>query len=163
MKKILFSIIAAVSLLASCQKEQPGMTATVDLAGEWVVTYDVVAGGQNYGDAYGIGEVHLQTYNTQANKATEMWVDDLGNFWEYKLTVACDVKSLTFSTSDFVDNEYYECKVKVSNGKITLDGAKTPSGMPADAIEFDVEFDDDDDAYVYHVHGYRYTGFAADE
>ena len=47
-------------------------------------------------------------------------------------------------------------------------GAQTPSGMPADAIEFYITFSDDEDGPAYgwdsfYIHGYRYTGFAGDE
>ena len=60
-------------------------------------------------------------------------------------------------------NLIYESNVQISAGKITYGGATTPAGKPADAIEFLLQFDDDDYGFVYKVHGYRYTGLASDE
>ena len=54
----------------------------------------------------------------------------------------------------------------VTGGKIIKNGATTPSGQPADAIEFYILFSDDryaGDMYDrLYVHGYRYTGFVND-
>lgn len=155
----------------SCAKDEVGGTATQTVAGEWVVT---VAAADANGtilyedeDLYELGQIKIFTYNTAKNVPTEMWIDDNEEFWEFKLVVNLDYGNATFSTDDFVDNEYYNCGVKISNGKISFGAATTPSGMPADKIEFDIVFDDD--SYVpaywhhYYISGYRYTGFAADE
>jgi hypothetical protein len=75
---------------------------------------------------------------------------------------------LTFSGQN-ADNLYGDgCVINVTGGKIVKGGAKTPSGMPADAIEFYITFSDDEDGPAYgwdsfYIHGYRYTGFAGDE
>ncbi|MCS3174453.1 hypothetical protein NXW76_26395 [Bacteroides thetaiotaomicron] len=47
-----------------------------------------------------------------------MWLDDLGNFWEYKLKVNVNYAARTFSTTGFVDNVTYESKVKITDGKV---------------------------------------------
>ena len=78
----------ACLLFASCEKEMPGMTETVDLAGQWYVQVDYVDGEDVYEDFYGIGRILMLTYNTSANKADEMIIDDLGNFWEFKVKVS---------------------------------------------------------------------------
>lgn len=158
-------MLASVVLFASCAKDPIGNTATVGMAGEWYVTVDAVDenGEVLYEDPYEMGNVIFSTFNTAANKADEMFVSDNNNFWEFQVQVKSDPASMTFETEGVAANIVYECGVKISSGKITLDGATTPSGMPADAIEFLLSFDDDDNGLTYKVHGYRYTGFAGDE
>lgn len=169
MKKTLLILgLAVCAAFTACKKDEIGGTATEALAGEWVVLIDAVdASGQIvYEDPFGMGESFVYTYNTSANKPDVMFLDDQGEFWEYKCKVNCNAESLTFSASG-AEDLYNGISVDVSGGKITLGGATSPSGMPVDAIEFYITFSDDD--YVgnlydkLYIHGYRYTGFAADE
>ena len=107
----------------------------------------------------------MLTYNTSANKADEMIIDDLGNFWEFKVKVGCDVEKRSFS-ADAAGNlveDYEDLICKVSNGKVVVDGTETPSGQKADYIEFYIEFSDDDPGAVYKISGWRYTGFENDD
>ncbi|MCS2850460.1 hypothetical protein NXX05_24180 [Bacteroides thetaiotaomicron] len=63
-------------------------------------------------DPFGAGHLQMSTYNTASNSETEVWLDDLGNFWEYKkLKVNVNYAARTFSTTGFVDNVTYESKV----------------------------------------------------
>ena len=171
MKKAIYLLMLVVSIVfTSCEKDEIGGTATEALAGEWYVTVDAVdASGNVVGeDFFGLGRVMMNTYNTAANNANEIWIDDCGNFWEFKVKATADINSLTFQTNGAVANNYYDCYVTIEGGKITLNGATTPHGTPADAIEFYVSFDDDDypAAYgyaKYKVSGYRYTGLVEDE
>lgn len=173
MKKIIYIFLLSLSitLFTSCEKDEIGGTATEQLAGEWVVT--VIAVDANdaviYSDdeLFGIGHFPLLTYNTAANQPSEMWIDDSGNFWDFKAIVNADVTALTFN-ANAVKNAAYDCKVTIKDGKILKGAATTPSGMPADSIYFHVNFDDDGypEAYgydSYRIAGYRYTGFAGDE
>jgi hypothetical protein len=61
--------------------------------------------------------------------------------------------------------EYEDIKVKITEGKILLGAATTPSGMPADSIYYKIQFDDDGvgGTEIYVVHGYRHTGLANDD
>lgn len=166
MKKILNIAFLLTLFLSfgSCSKEDIPMTSTVELAGEWMVTVDVIDGDDVYEDGYGMGQMLWLTYNTNADNGKELWLDDLGNFWETKVKLPCDVQTLTFGSSTPVENQAYEdCEVTVTDGKIVKNGTLTPSGMPADSIEFYITYSDDDYGYVYYVHGYRRTGFVADE
>ena len=98
MKKVIYLLMMCAGvLLSSCEKDEIGGTATEALAGEWTVTVDAVDGSGNVveEDFFGLGRVMLNTYNTAANLPTEMYVDDLGNFWEYKVKVQSDVNTLT--------------------------------------------------------------------
>ncbi|PPL04656.1 lipid-binding protein [Parapedobacter indicus] len=158
-------------LISSCEKDDIGGTNGEKTAGEWYVTVVAVdeAGNVVYEDdeLFGIGHFHLDTYNTVANDPNEMWIDDNTNFWETKGKISVDPNALTFSGED-VQNEYYDSQFTVTNGKILLKAATTPSGMPADSIVFNLNFSDDDypkelGFSSYLVSGYRYTGFAGDE
>lgn len=165
-------MMCAGLLLVSCEKDEVGGTATEALAGEWYVTVDAVDANGNVvwsdDDLFGMGNIFLYTYNTAANIPTEMYVDDMGYFWEYKVRVKCDVNSLTFETNGSAANEYYDCGVTIDGGKILPGAATTPHGTPADSIVFYVSFSDDTypAAYgyaKYRVSGYRYTGLAEDD
>ncbi|MFI3279382.1 MAG: lipid-binding protein [Rikenellaceae bacterium] len=160
MKKIfsflLLSVVALCTL--SCEKDEVGGTATENMAGEWYVSVDMIGpDGTNYGDYYGVGEFIIQTYNTNANIPTEMYVDDCYNFWAFKTIVDIDYDAMTFSSTASYD-EYYGITVNVTDGKITTDGAISITGMPADAITLTCEFSDDEGWY-YVFSGYRWTGF----
>lgn len=169
MKRILYLLMCAGALLASCEKDEIGNTATKALAGEWYVTVDAVDAGGTvlHEDPYGAGHTMLYTYNTAANVPTEMYLEDDGNFWEYKVRIKSDVNALTFSTEGNAANEFYECNVTIESGKVLPGAATTPHGTPADSIIFYVTFSDDDKIPALYsklkVAGYRYTGLASDE
>lgn len=157
--------------IVSCEKDEIGGTNGERTAGEWYVTVVAVDETGNVvmedADLFGIGHFHLDTYNTSTDDPTEMWIDDNKNFWETKGKVTVDPNALTFSGTD-VENQYYDSKFTVSNGKILMRAATTPSGMPADSIVFDIAFDDDTnlpigDAVSYRITGFRYTGLVGDE
>jgi len=171
MKKVFYILgILSTMLVASCQKDPVRMTATAEMAGQWYVTVDAAKGGQVvYEDVFGLGNIKMFTSNTAADIATEMLLSDDRDdpFWDFKVRINADPAAMTFS-ADNVDNLNHDCKVTVTGGKIVKGGATTPSGMPADAIEFYVSFSDDEDGPEYgwdsfYVHGYRYTGLANDD
>ena len=173
MKKVKYLLLMAIcAIMVSCEKEEIGGTATQSLAGEWYVTVDAVdeKGKLVYTgeEVFGMGQFHVNTYNTAANVPNEIWVDDLGNFWEFKVKASADVNNYTFNTPDSVANAYYDCKVLIEGGKILPGAATTPHGTAADSIVFYVSFDDDPypAAYgyaKYKISGYRYTGLASDD
>ena len=175
MKKIFTIALAVISLaLMSCQKDPIGGTAAQAISGEWYVYgYVVDEAGTILDetfvtDAFGVGKIHVVTYNTSANETNQIFISDLGNFWDFTVKVACDLNALTFGNSAEADNYAYESKVMVKNGKITKDGAMSAGGKPIDAIEFEVGFDDDPYPAKYGYDHYkfigtRYTGFVADE
>lgn len=159
-----------IILFTACEKDEIGGVATEKMTGEWYVVADAVDAQGNVvfedADLFGIGYFHLDTYNTSSNSITEMWINDNGNFWDFKARINIDFEAMTFAAAN-VDNQAYESKVTIENGKILLGAATTPSGMPADSIVFTVTFDDDSypedyEYYGYRVSGYRYTGFEAD-
>lgn len=164
MKKYLTLLFAALAVtFTACDNEtEPGGTATEKMSGDWWVTATVMIDGQEAGDV-GLGHFKMYTYNTAGNVPSEMWLEDGGNFWDYKLKVNLDYNNRTFATGDFVANTAYDCKVKITEGKVLEGKATTPSGQPADSIVYMIQFDDDPDGLTYKVSGFRRTGFSADD
>ena len=176
MKKLFFAILALATLtFASCEKEPIGGTATQEMAGQWYTTIQHIDkdGSVMYDgeDLFGIGQFWTLTYNTAADKAEEMWISDVdGAFWEYQVKVKCNISDKSFTVTEGEDI-LNGALVTITNGKILPSAAKTPSGMKADSIVFDILFSDDPYAYgaggPYYDHlrvtGYRYTGLAADD
>lgn len=170
MKKFIYATLAALCLTAtSCEKEEIGDTATVALAGEWLVNIDAVDADGNVviEDPFGLGAVQQITYNTAANTSDAIYVDDLGLFWSYKVKVNANCSALTFSGSGDNQSADYkpgECTVTIRDGKVTINGATSPHGYPVDKIEYYVTFSDDTNPAdygfdSYRVSGYRRTGF----
>lgn len=144
------------------------MTSTVDLAGEWMVTLDVIIDDEVHEDYFGFGQILWITNNTSADNGKEIWLNNLGNydvyFWNTKVKLPCDLNTLTFGSSTPVANQTSDqCDVTVTGGKVTLGGAVTPSGMPADKFECYITYSDDEDPWIYYIHGYRKTGFVEDD
>ena len=167
-------MLLTMTLTTSCEKEEVGNTATVATAGQWYVTVDAVdeSGNVVYEDAdlFGLGRVLLLTANTAANSATEMIVDDLKNFWGYRVKVTVDPVNMTFATNTTENNNLNgeDINVTITGGKIVKDGGVQNNGSKADYIEFYVNFSDDKypAAYgyaKYHVYGIRYSGLAEND
>ena len=151
MKKYLVLLFTALAVsFTSCDNEtEPGGTAVEKMAGDWWVTATVMQNGNEVGDS-GVGHFQMYTYNTAANVPTEMWLEDGGNFRNYKVRVNVDYNARTFTTNDFVEG------VRITEGKIMEGAATTPSGMPADSIVYMIQFDD-------KISGFRRTGFPNDD
>jgi hypothetical protein len=178
MKKVIIIIALAIVAFIACEKNPVEKTATAPLAGQWYVIYncvdangDIIPGFEDFNGGYSLA----LTFNTASNKTDSIWVSDSKdmNLLGYQVKVPCNLEALTFGSDDEQDNiygpsTYIGDKAIVKNGKILLGAAKTPSGMPADSIFFEVKLAEDKIANSYgydhyQVVGYRYTGFAADE
>lgn len=117
------------------------------------------------------------TSNTAANTETEMLITD--PFWNETYKVKVDLKTMTFSNGDIVENPYTPLMVNpkdvektysndgapvVLGGKILKGAATAPgSGMKTDSIIFYVKYADDfgEDMY-YRMSGYLKTGYSED-
>lgn len=163
--KNIFKILACGLLVAgvsSCAKEEIGGTAVQDMAGEWYVTIDYVDEDGNVLMPLGSGST-LYTYNTNANLATEMYIED-SYFKGFRVMVDVDYANKTFSGKD-VEDDYYDGTVyDVLNGSVVKDGAVSDAGYTADAISFvlvESGYDEEYEEYYtdyYHYYGYRRTG-----
>jgi hypothetical protein len=123
----------------SCTKklENPGATNTVSMSNEWWVTLSL--GGVDQ-----IGQpVLFSTYNTSQNVSDSLWLDDLTNGYQFKVKVLADPKNLTFSV-DSAQNETYDIRVHIANGKIIPNGGHGKStGSIVDSIYMEASFGDD--------------------
>lgn len=177
MKKVLFFATLLLCMgLTSCEKEDIGGTATESMAGEWYVTVDAADANGNvvegFEDLFGLGKIHVLTYNASDNNPNVLIVDDLQNFWGFKAKTNCDQKTLSFSTSTSENNNlvagYEDINVTITGGKIIKNGGVQNNGSKADYIEFYVSFSDD--AYPaaygyanYKVSGVRYSGLTEND
>lgn len=172
MKKVLYlATLLFCAVFTSCEKEEVGSTATEALAGQWYVTVDAADASGNvvegFEDLFGLGRHLLVTSNTASNSATELMIDDLQNFWGYRVKVNCDINNLTFSgTGSNLNGD--DITIEVTNGKVVKNGGTQNNGSKADYIEFYVSFSDD--AYPaaygyanYKVSGVRYSGLAEND
>lgn len=165
MKNLLKYILISLVLvgISSCAKEEIGGTAVQDMCGEWYVTVDAAdaSGNVTMEDPFGMGYFPIFTYNTNKNTESEMYIDDQGNFWEFRVIANVNYAAKTFSATSAAD-DYNGITVDVMDGKVVKDGAKSQSGYTADGISFLVKFSDDENAgqaYDYLlIHGYRRTG-----
>lgn len=177
MKKVLyFALLFLCAGLTSCEKDEIGGTATQATAGDWYVTVDaadengnvyVDSDGDAWYDPFGMGRFTVLTYNTAANVPNEMFIEDMGNFWDFKVKVSCDQQGLTFQTNTTANNnmvaDYEDINVTITGGKILPKAGRQNNGSPADSIVFYVSFSDDGNpakyGYTnYKVSGVRYSG-----
>jgi hypothetical protein len=179
MKKYLYLIVAALLMgfTTSCDSDpsdsstNAGGTAVKKMCGEWVANVyycesasSDISNIENW-EWEDLGSFHLLTYNTAANKANEMWVDDQGNCYlgdsddySHKIKVNVQYGSKTFSVTDAA-NEYGE-NATVVGGKVMLDAASIDMGRgqfaKADSIVYYVNVNGAGSGYL-KVSGYRYN------
>lgn len=159
MKKLnIFYLFLAVTLvlgIGACKKDPVvGGTATQAMAGEWWVK---TAGSDGSLSSW----YALSTYNTAANRADSMWVDDGNNYYGLKARINTNVSALTF-TATAAAELYYGVKVTITQGKILKNAAHaTGTKDVVDSIYFKAVFTGDPTVYTYS--GYKRTGFAQDD
>ncbi len=159
MKNIGLILLLSSLYLMSCDLgEEPeiGGVEIQEMTGEWWTTFTV--DGE---DIYGLGYSMITTYNSAANGTNEMWLDDLQHTWGYKLRIPINFEARSFAGNDLAE-QYFGVTATVSNGVITHGNTETSGGNITDGIAFDIEFSDDPGT-IYHVEGYRRTGFQEDE
>lgn len=172
-KQNITRILAAVLVLtsfAACDEvgdADPGGTSTKAMSGDWYVQMSVDG---NVVVDYKV----ISTYNTAANDGKEMWIEDHGNLWNFKVKSPITLGSLSFAgnnlASSVVDDvaatpdviETYDVNVNITEGKITKNGATSTGGHTVDGISFKAEFSDDPGT-IYEIKGYKRTGFFEDE
>ena len=169
MRKILLGslIVAIVVFLVSCTKQTPnpssaqsGNTATVKMSNGWWV--NVSLKGQP-GHLFAT-PVFFQTYNTASNSPDSLWVDDLGNFWNFKVVATVNYVNLTFSAKG-VMNDYYADTVNINNGVVLPKAGHSRAGNITDSIYIETQFSDDSPPFgnTYIIAGTARTGFDEDD
>ncbi|MFT2007289.1 lipid-binding protein [Pontibacter sp. 13R65] len=159
---LILPILLSVGFLAACDDDDDPKveyTSTYPVSGDWTVTYKVETSPGVFEDIFDIGETELLIYNTAENNGQQIWIDDHGNFWTFKVKANVDMASLTFSGNELINQEYAS-QVTIADGKVMKD-ATMVSGARTDSIYFKVSFSDDEEPYgtIYHVSGHRGTGF----
>lgn len=143
--------------------EKAGGTAVEKMAGRWVVTVDAVDEDGNVIDENLLGKkIDLNTYNTAANDADKMWLDDAA-FYGVKMKVnITDYKNGKFEATPNTsyNPSYNEAgNVEFLKGQVLYGQGKNLHGAPVDSICYTVKFSDDEDGLIYRVSGKRYSGF----
>ncbi|MHC0447222.1 lipid-binding protein [Flavobacterium sp. 3-218] len=135
----------------------PGGTSVEALAGDWYV--QTLVNGEVVVD-YRL----ISTYNTASNDAN-MFIDDHGNIWDFKVKTPVTVNALSFAGNNLPSSvDGYNVNVTITEGKVTKNDTKTSGGNTTDGISFKAVFSDDTDAgTVYEIKGYKRTGFKEDE
>jgi hypothetical protein len=156
----IFKISGIIVLLfsISCTKKKLtlGATNTVAMSNEWWVT--VTLNGQDWAGAH----LPFSTYNTSENVSDSLWLDDLNKGYQFKVKVLADPKNETF-TADSAQNESYDIRVHIANGKIIPNGGKGKStGSIVDSIYMEASFGDDPgDTYI--ISGVARSRWAQDD
>ena len=133
----------------------PGGTSVEALAGDWYV--QTLVNGAVVSD-YKL----ISTYNTASNDAN-MFIDDHGNIWDFKVKTPVTTNSLSFAGSNLASSvDGYNINVNITEGKVTKNDTKTSGGNTTDGISFKAEFSDDPGT-IYEIKGYKRTGFKEDE
>jgi hypothetical protein len=168
MHKILFALFISVMLLVvSCTKKQPdfastqiGNTATVKMNNGWWINVSIQGQAGNLLPT----PVFFATYNTASNSPDSLWIDDLGNFWDFKVVATANYPALTFAANQVLNN-YYADTVNITNGKILPKAGHSRAGNVTDSLYMEVTFSDDVPAYgnTYIIAGTARTGFDEDD
>ena len=196
MKKYISMMAMALALtwgFTACDvetDEEPGGVNIQNMCGYWDISVSQIDenGKVVYApeDLFGIIDAPLYTYNTASNSTTEMWIDDQGEFWDFKFKVAIDYAAGTFKAADvYYNDDMREIavaiaageqpvdddgepltaeKATITDGKILYGAGKNLHGVACDSISFVVTFTDDSYGakYGYAKHlvtGVRHTGF----
>lgn len=163
MKNIFLILIAGALVFASCEKEYEVVnTETVDLAGQWWLTFETSAGTYSYYSGL--------TYNTAADDGSAIWVSDQGGFWDFKVKVPVQsLDDMTFG-GDNLENQVdgYPIAINIRNGKVLKDAGTTISGRVVDSIYYEIWFEDAGDYgfgadEYFTVGGVAHTGFEEDD
>lgn len=168
-KYISMFMVALVGMFTfvSCDPEtdeKAGGTAVEKMAGHWVVTVDAVDEDGNVIDENLLGKkIDLNTYNTAANEADKMWLDDGGKFYNVKMKVnVTDYKNGKFEAipnTSYNPSDDSAGNVEFLKGQVLYGQGKNLHGAPVDSICYTVKFSDDDNALIYRISGKRYSGF----
>ena len=156
-KKFIFIAIALFAII-SCDKKtyDPGKTKAVKVANEWWVNL-YLDGDPLYG-SFG----KIATYNTASN-SDSIWIDDLGDIWQFKIRAPFNSDALTFQATaahNYWPN--YPITVTIQDGKIMPKAAKSATGVVTDSIYFKVVFSDDATT-TYEIKGTGRTMWSPDD
>lgn len=94
-----------IAFFLSCEKDEIGGSATQKMAGEWYVMASLLDDGGNV--LYESSLFLMATYNSAANVADEIWIDDSEEFLSMKCKFKFTGNASSFTTDKSeVENEY---------------------------------------------------------
>ena len=154
----LLALALVFGVMTSCDSDpsdtdtNPGGTAVKKMCGDWIVTAYTC---ENQGDVANIDNWeweelgsfsnYLLTYNTAANKSTEMWVDDNGELalsetddYSHKVKVNVKYGKRTFSVENAA-NEYTANAITIIGGKVLHNAARNANNVMVDSIVYYVK------------------------
>lgn len=161
MKNLIKYIFAFVFIAAQTSCSDEGFedytiekSSVVEMSGDWYV--------QTFVDgSLAIDYGRITTSNTSTDGNLQIF--DHENIYTFNFSTPVNVNELTFAGVDLESNfEGYEITTTVTNGIIVKNGTVSTSGRTSDSISFDIEFSDDPGT-IYHIEGYKRTGFLEDE
>jgi hypothetical protein len=167
MRKLAIAILAiTAALVSSCTKTMSdypnlsGNTATAKMSNGWWVNVTVSGQPGNLLPK----PVFFQTYNTSSNSPDSLWLDDVGNFWNFKIVAVANYSTLSFKANGVL-NDYYADTAIIMNGKILPKAAHSRTGNVTDSIYMEAQFSDDSPAYgnTYIIAGTARTSFIEDD
>jgi len=158
-----YLIIIFVATLFSCETEEGYEDYTlerskaVEISGDWFVQTFV-------GTTMVLDYSLITTSNTSVDDGTMIQIFDHQNIWWFNAQSPVDLNVLTFSGNDLASAVgSYEITVSITNGLIEKGSTVTSdTNQVADSISFDIEFSDDPGT-IYHIEGFRRSGFLEDE
>jgi hypothetical protein len=152
-------LIAGLIFLNACSKK-PDVenTSTVAMAGEWFIEYfDDSAPNTPL-----TPHTKLLTYNTSDPNSNKIWVED-HDVWTFKAKFDVNYANRTFTLLNSTPNlDDATETIKVYEGKVLANVAKSKSGNIVDSIFMRVEFSHDPGT-IYQIRGHFRTGFFEDE
>jgi hypothetical protein len=165
--KFLLIIISSAIIFNGCTKTPAsiypnlsGPTSTIKMSNGWWINVSIMGQAGNLLSK----PVFFETYNASSNVSDSLWIDDLGNFWNFKVLATSDYLNLTFKGTGLINN-YYLDTVNINNGKILPKAGHSRAGNITDSIYMEVKFSDDSPAYgnTYIIAGTARTGFIEDD
>lgn len=161
MKKLINYILVvclAVMTFSSCETYKDNykqeFSPIYPLCGEWKVNITDQTTNK-------VVRTTIYTYDTADKTATDMWLWVNNSTFGTKCKLTCDAKACTFSGSNVASALYSGTTNTVTDGKVVVNGADTPSGGKADAIT--MTYSSSKSGHTYTISGYRRTFFDEDE
>lgn len=161
MKKLINYILVvclAVMTFSSCETYKDNykqeFSPIYPLCGEWTVNITDQATNAV------VSHTYIYTYDTADKTSTDMWLWINKSGYGTKCKLTCDPKAGTFSGSNAA-NTLLSGTNTVTDGKVVVNGADTPSGGKSDSIS--MIYTSSLSGKTYKISGYRRTFFDEDE
>lgn len=154
--KYLLIVLLAMVGLSSCEtygEYEQEFSPIFPICGEWKVSITNT-------QANTTSKAVIYTYDTADKSGDKVWLWINNGTYGTKCKIACSPEAGTFSGAN-APNALLSGTNTVTDGKVVINGADTPSGHKADSIEF--TYYSSLTQITYKVKGFRRTGWPEDE